>query len=71
VRTRKSRGHRQRNTSPIAEPQVRGDDLLPWADPYVTNLLREHRLQSAVNDSLTHLAEARQRAVANGVAWRQ
>lgn len=28
-------------------------DLLPWADPYIARLLSKHRLQAALDDSLT------------------
>lgn len=28
-------------------------DLLPWADPYIAGLLNKHRLQAALDDSLT------------------
>ena len=27
-------------------------DLLPWADPYIAQLLSKHRLQAALDDSL-------------------
>jgi hypothetical protein len=26
--------------------RARGDDLLPWADPYIAGLIREHERQS-------------------------
>ncbi|HEX5447441.1 MAG TPA: hypothetical protein VFW87_26740 [Pirellulales bacterium] len=31
---------------------VEPKDLLPWADPYVAAVLRKHRLQAALDDSL-------------------
>jgi hypothetical protein len=40
-----------------AQPVVR--DLLPWADPYIAKLLARHRLQAALDDSLTYLKDDR------------
>lgn len=34
------------------ELAVEPKDLLPWADPYVAAVLRKHRLQAALDDSL-------------------
>ena len=41
-------------------PRSLDEDLLPWADPYLTKLLAQHRLQAALNDSLVFIDGQRQ-----------
>lgn len=37
-------------------------ELLPWADPYIARLLAKHRLQAALDDSLSYLRDDAQQA---------
>jgi hypothetical protein len=54
---------------PVIEAN-RGERLvrepIPWADPYVSRLLSQHRLEAALNDSLNFLRTEVTLALPNG-----